>query len=41
VYQVTFIVRENRQGLRAEWEANLATGEVRPVNAVAEALETP
>ncbi len=39
VYQVTFMLRENRQGLRAEWEANLATGEVRPVNAVAEVLE--
>jgi len=25
----------------AEWEANLATGEVRAINAVAEALETP
>jgi hypothetical protein len=39
VYQVTFMLRENRQGLRAEWEANLATGEVRPVNTVAEVLE--
>src|SRR5581483_4264068 len=41
LYQVTFVVRENRQGLRAEWEANVATGEVHPVNAIAEALETP
>jgi hypothetical protein len=39
VYQVTFVLRENRQGLRAEWEVNLATGEVRPANALAEALD--
>jgi hypothetical protein len=39
VYQVTFALRENRQGLRAEWEVNLATGEVRPVNPLAETLD--
>lgn len=39
VYQVTFALRENRQGLRAEWEVNLATGEVRPANSLAEALD--
>lgn len=41
VYQVTFMLRANRQGMRAEWEANLATGEVRAVNALAQALEAP
>jgi hypothetical protein len=39
VYQVTYTVRLNRQGMRAEWEVNLATGEVRPVNQLAEALD--
>jgi hypothetical protein len=39
VYQVTFALRENRQGLRAEWEVNLATGEVHPTNSLAEALD--
>ena len=39
VYQVTFALRENRQGLRAEWEVDLATGVVRPANPLAEALE--
>jgi hypothetical protein len=39
VYQVTFALRENRQGLRAEWEVDLATGAVRPANPLAEALE--
>jgi len=40
LYQVTFTARENRQGVRAEWEANVATGEVRAVNPVAQALES-
>jgi hypothetical protein len=39
LYQVSFMFRENRQGLRAEWEVNLATGEVRAANPVAEALD--
>ena len=39
VYQVTFALRENRQGMRAEWEANVATGEVRPTNPLAQALD--
>ena len=39
VYQVTFALRENRQGLRAEWEVDLATGVVRAANPLAEALE--
>jgi hypothetical protein len=39
LYQVTFSYRDNRQGVRAEWEANLATGQVRPMNALAESLE--
>ncbi|HLH25427.1 MAG TPA: hypothetical protein VK066_23150 [Chloroflexota bacterium] len=39
VYEVTFVLRENRQGLRAEWEVNLTTGEVRPMNQLAEALD--
>ena len=39
LYQVTFALRENRQGLRAEWEVDLATGVVRPANPLAEALE--
>jgi hypothetical protein len=39
VYQVTFALRENRQGLRAEWEVDLATGVVRPANPLAEALD--
>jgi hypothetical protein len=39
VYQVIFGLRENRQGLRAEWEVDLATGAVRPTNPLAEALE--
>jgi hypothetical protein len=38
-YQVTFSLRENRQGLRAEWEVNMASGEVRSVNGLAEALD--
>jgi hypothetical protein len=39
LYQVTFMLRQDRQGVRAEWEANLATGEVRAVNSFAESLE--
>jgi hypothetical protein len=39
VYQVTFALRLNRQGMRAEWEANLRTGEVHATNPLAEALE--
>jgi hypothetical protein len=39
VYQVTFTLRENRQGLRAEWEVNVATGEVRPINPLAQAID--
>ncbi len=39
VYQVTFALRLNRQGMRAEWEANLHTGEVHATNPLAEALE--
>src|SRR5262249_16723008 len=40
VYQVTYTLRENRQGLQAVWEVNVTTGEVRPLNALAEALDT-
>jgi hypothetical protein len=39
VYQVTFTLRENRQGLRAEWEVNVASGEVRPTNPLSQALD--
>ena len=39
LYQVTFTARENRQGVRAELEANLVTGEVRAVNPVAQTFE--
>jgi hypothetical protein len=40
LYQVTFTLRENRQGVRAEWEADLQTGTVRPANPLAEALDS-
>jgi hypothetical protein len=39
VYQVTFTLRENRQGMRAEWEVNVASGEVRSTNPLAQALD--
>jgi hypothetical protein len=39
VYQVTYTLRENRQGMQAVWEVNVTTGEVRPMNALAEALD--
>ena len=39
LHRVTFMVRDNRQGLVAEWEADLATGQVRAANPLAEALD--
>jgi hypothetical protein len=39
VYQVSYTLRENRQGVQAVWEVNVATGEVRPMNALAETLD--
>lgn len=38
VYRVTFALRENRQLLLAEWEVDLRSQSVRPMNAIAEGL---
>jgi hypothetical protein len=38
VYRVTFALRENRQLLLAEWEVDLRSQSVRPMNPIAEGL---